>query len=196
MNRAEYINCLAHRLRRLPREDYDKAMSYFEEYFEEAGPENEIQAIEDLGDPQLAADQIIRDFAVENANTPTSDVKRGISSVWVGILAIFAAPIGLPLALAIGAVGLALVLVVVAFILSVFCAALACAAASIPSIVISIWFLFTAPASGMATLGMGLITAGIGIWIIMGCIALCRWFLNTMTKMFGKIAKGGKKHEK
>ncbi len=61
------MKSLEHGLRRLPKEDYDRAISYFEEYFEDAGSENEEQAIEDLGSPALAADQIIRDFAVENA---------------------------------------------------------------------------------------------------------------------------------
>ena len=53
------------------------AISYFTEYFEEAGPDNEAQAIEDLGTPELAADQIIRDFAVENAREPARDVRHG-----------------------------------------------------------------------------------------------------------------------
>ena len=48
MNRDEYMQCLKYRLRRLPKEDYDKAVSYFTEYFEEAGPENEAQAIRSL----------------------------------------------------------------------------------------------------------------------------------------------------
>ena len=57
MNKDEYIKRLEYRLRRLPKEEYDKAISYFTEYFEEAGPENEIQATQDLGTPEMAADQ-------------------------------------------------------------------------------------------------------------------------------------------
>lgn len=113
MNRADYMKSLEHGLKRLPKEDYDRAISYFEEYFEEAGPDNEKQAIEDLGSPALAADQIIRDFAVENAEKPTKNVKRSFSAVWVGILAVFAAPVGLPLAFAAAALGLAFILVIV-----------------------------------------------------------------------------------
>ena len=76
MNREQYMERLRHRLKRLPKEDYERAVAYFTEYFEEAGPEREAQAIEDLGSPELAADQIIRDFAVENAAEPVRDVKR------------------------------------------------------------------------------------------------------------------------
>ena len=53
MNKSEYMKILTHELRRLPKEDYYRAVDYFEEYFAEAGPENEDQAppkekIEDL----------------------------------------------------------------------------------------------------------------------------------------------------
>lgn len=196
MNKAEYMKCLEYRLRRLPKEDYDKAIEYFEEYFTEAGQEQEAQAIEDLGQPEMAADQIIRDFAVENADHPTRNVKKSFSAIWVGILAVFAAPIGLPLALAFGAVALALIVVVIAVIFAVLCTAVALGASSIPCVFISFWFLITSPANGVATLGLGLFGIGVGIWVAMGCIALCKWFLNTMTKLFAKIAKGGKKREK
>lgn len=34
MNRTEYMEHLQRRLRRLPKEDYDRAIAYFTEYFE------------------------------------------------------------------------------------------------------------------------------------------------------------------
>ena len=43
MNRVEYMQQLSHRLKRLPREDYDKAMEYCNEYFDEAGPEKNVK---------------------------------------------------------------------------------------------------------------------------------------------------------
>lgn len=196
MNRTEYMKCLQHRLRRLPREDYDKANAYFEEYFEEAGAENEAQAIEDLGMPDMAADQIIREFAVENAKEPVKSVKRSFSVVWVGILAVFAAPVGLPLALAFGAVGLAAVVVVMALIFAFFVLAFCMAVMALPCIAVSLWMLFVSFADGVATLGMGLIGMGIGILMVMVCIVFSKWFLHFMTRLFGRIAKGGKRREK
>ena len=49
MRKEEYMKCLAKRLKKLPKRDFDMAMEYFEEYFEEAGPDREEQAILDLG---------------------------------------------------------------------------------------------------------------------------------------------------
>ena len=45
------------------KKDYDKALAYFDEYFEDAGPENEQQAIADLGSPEEAAKELIMNLA-------------------------------------------------------------------------------------------------------------------------------------
>ena len=194
MNREEYMKRLEYRLRRLPKEDYDKAVSYFTEYFEEAGPDNESQAIEDLGSPEMAADQIIRDFAMENANRPVKDVRRGISAVWVGILAVFAAPIGVPLALTLGILALTFVFVILMLVFCVFILTLSVAVSAIPCIVIGVWMLFTSFADGIATIGIGLLGLGIGYWLLIGSAALGKGVLRLMTRLFGKAAEGRKRY--
>ena len=84
MNKADYMQSLKKQLRRLPREDFEKAIEYFEEYFSDAGIENEAQVIEDLGTPEFAAEQIITNIALKNTNAPVKDVKKGLNAVWVG----------------------------------------------------------------------------------------------------------------
>ena len=91
MTKKEYMKKLAYQLRRLPKEDFDKAMDYFEEYFEDAGIENEQKAIEDLGAPEEAASALILDLAQENAVKPPKTMKRRFSALWIAILALFAA---------------------------------------------------------------------------------------------------------
>lgn len=189
MNRDEYMKRLEYRLRRLPKEDYDKALSYFTEYFEEAGADKESQAIEDLGSPEMAADQIIRDFAMENAGKPVKDVKRGVSAVWVGILAVFAAPIGVPLALSFGVLALAFAFVILTFVFCVFILTLSVAVSAIPCILIGVWMLFTSFADGVSTIGVGLLGLGTGYWLLVGCAALGKGVLRLMTRLFGKAAK-------
>ena len=51
MTKTEYMKVLSKKLRRLPKEDYERAVEYFEEYFADAGLENEQKAIEDLWNP-------------------------------------------------------------------------------------------------------------------------------------------------
>ena len=48
MNRAEYLAALRRALSVLPEEERASALSYYEEYFDDAGPENEAKAIEEL----------------------------------------------------------------------------------------------------------------------------------------------------
>ena len=187
---------LQNRLKRLPKEDHDRAVAYFTEYFEEAGPEQEAQAIEDLGSPEMAADQIIRDFAVENAAGPAKNVRKGFSALWVGILAVCAAPVALPLALALGAVLLALVLVGIALIFSVFLIAISVTISAIPCVLVSLWLVFTSFADGLATLGFGLLLLGVGILMTMLSIFFTRWCLHGMTLLSGLIVKGGGHYEK
>lgn len=194
MNRSEYMQHLERRLRKLPREDYEKAVVYFEEYFEEAGAENEAQAIEDLGTPELAADQIIRDLAVENAGRPVKNARRGFSAVWIGLLAVFAAPIALPVALVLGALALMVVIAVLCLIVCVFVLTVTVAVSAIPCIVFGIGMLFVSFADGIATVGMGLTGLGIGIWLVFGSLALGKGGIRAITYCFGKIAKGGRKH--
>ena len=57
MTRQEYMEELKKYLKRLPKEDYDNAIEYFSEYFDEAGPEYEQQVMEEL--QKSGADMIV-----------------------------------------------------------------------------------------------------------------------------------------
>ena len=46
----------------LPEEERANALRYYEEYFDDAGPENETKAIEELGEPAKVAAQILADY--------------------------------------------------------------------------------------------------------------------------------------
>ena len=135
MTKKEYMKKLAYQLRRLPKEDFDKAMDYFEEYFEDAGIENEQKAIEDLGAPEEAASALILDLAQENAVKPPKTMKRRFSALWIAILALFAAPIALPLALCILAVLASLILGILAVVGGILVTALAAVAGSVLGII-------------------------------------------------------------
>ncbi|MCU6748612.1 MULTISPECIES: DUF1700 domain-containing protein [Lachnospiraceae] len=193
MTKKEYMRQLAGKLRRLPKEDYDKALAYFDEYFEEAGPENEQQAITDLGSPEEAAKELIMQLAGQNSKEPPKTMKKGISAVWVGILGVCAAPIALPLALAIIIVAVALLITVFAVLLSLIFSAVAVAAGGILSILGGVILLFRTFPDGLCNLGIGIFALGAGILCIYGTIFLTTWFLRKMTCSLGKITKGGRK---
>ena len=49
LTKEEYLAQLKKYLKRLPKEDYNNAMDYFTEYFEDVGPEGEAALIQELG---------------------------------------------------------------------------------------------------------------------------------------------------
>lgn len=195
MTKNDYMKTLAYCLRRLPKEDFDQAIDYYEEYFADAGPENEQKAIEDLGSPEEAAKELIMNLAIKNAEKPPKTVKRSFKAVWIGILGICAAPIALPLAFC-------LILVTASLIFSLLCilgglllTAICIAAAAVIGIFGGFILLFTSFNNGLATLGFSFLCAGIGILATYGIFCLCKWLLQKIAQFLGRITKGGRKNE-
>ena len=191
MNKTEYMKILSKKLRRLPKEDYARAIEYFEEYFEEAGSENEQQAIQDLGSPEEAARELIMNLAEQNVSEPPKTVKRGMSAVWIGILGVCAAPIALPLALTV-IILIACMFLVAACLLSVLVAGVSVAAGGFIGIVAGIALLFRAFGDGLCNLGFGLLCFGAGLLFTYGSVLLFGWAVRKLSIFLGKIAKGGK----
>lgn len=63
MNRAEFLRRLEQALRGMPEDERRRAMEYYENYFDEAGPENEADVIRTLGAPEKVAADIRKGFA-------------------------------------------------------------------------------------------------------------------------------------
>ena len=108
MNRADYMAALRRALSVLPEEERANALRYYEEYFDDAGPENEAKAIEELGEPAKVAAQILADYRELTAVPHAQPIKekrrwRGISPLLLIVLVLLAIPIGLPLVFGAGA---------------------------------------------------------------------------------------------
>lgn len=193
MTKTEYMKVLSKKLRRLPKEDYERAVEYFEEYFADAGPENEQKAIEDLGTPEEAARELIMDLAEENADKPPKTVKRGMRAIWIGILGICAAPIALPLALVFIVLIACAFLVVFCVLLCIVIAGVSVAAGGIISAIAGAAVLFQSFADGLCNLGFGLGCFGAGLLFTYGSILLFGWTVRKLSVFLGQITKGGRK---
>lgn len=196
MTKTEYMKILTHNLRRLPKEDYDRAIEYFEEYFAEAGPENEQQAIADLGSPDEAAKALIVDLAAQNIKEKPKTMKGGLSALWIAVLAVCSAPDTLPIAICLLAV-IAVVLFCVG--IALFCvviSAVAVAASGILTLFGGIVLLFRSLGDGLCNIGLGLFSTGLGILFVYGAILLFKWLIRKASVSLGKITKGGRRNEK
>ena len=69
MNRIEYMTKLASLLQDIPEIERKDAMKYYNDYFDEAGEENEEQVIREFGTPEEVAKNIKADLKDKTVNT-------------------------------------------------------------------------------------------------------------------------------
>lgn len=119
MTRNEYLVALEKELRQLPKQDFQEAMEYFTEYFDEAGQENEADLIAELGTPQEAAADIIQN--VLGKESPIERFKRSRSPKEIALW-IFLIILASPLLLAIGATVFSVALGVLGTVISIIIA--------------------------------------------------------------------------
>ncbi len=165
MNRKVFMTKLSKSLKNMPTDERDSALEYYNEYFDEAGFENEDAVIAELGDPvKLAA--LIRSEALVKSGDAAEEqgkkrpVGKTVSAVFLGICA---APIALPLT------AMALVIVAAIFLLAIIL--IACiggmavlfAGVGALQIIAGIAVVFQNPMSTVFFIGNGLGCMGAGI---------------------------------
>lgn len=193
---------LSDALRVLPDEERLSALSYYEEYFNDA--EDEERAVVELGTPEYVARTILEDFrelsaepeAVKqeappqyepgyNTRPPRSD---GTSKLLLILVLVLLSPL-------IIAVGIPVIAVLFAAVVIVICAIGAIAVAGVACVATGIFAIFYSMVrypffyAGMAAIGGGLASVGIGIFLtifgvwacwkvfpalIRGCVNVCR----------------------
>ena len=85
MNKEAFIRRLRELLAGLPQNEATEAIQYYEDYFADAGAENEAKVIEELGSPEKVAANIRADLGMEEAgndyagNTPSGGMYSGSS---------------------------------------------------------------------------------------------------------------------
>lgn len=174
MTKVDYLAKLDKYLRKLPKEDYQEAMDYFSEYFEEAGPKNEAQVIAELGTPKEAAQDIISRLLDEKIIDQEQTPKNRVSMVWLAILAILAAPVALPLALflflaiiTILALGVAAIAVVLSF-------GVAFLTSGIYMLFDSLSYLNISLSTTALSFGLGLLALGLSLLALLAAGAVCK----------------------
>ena len=189
MSRNEFLSDLRNKLYRLPQEEIENSVSYYEEYFNDAGPENEQKILSEIGSASAVAAKIIGEFAVESAEKSRKPV-----SVWFIILAIFASPIALPIALAVTVVAIAILIVIVAVYLSIGVAGLALFANGLVSIFAGVWAMTVSVSTGFFYLGYGMISTSVGTAIVIAITKLSQLTFKGFKTLLAKflIRRGSK----
>lgn len=192
MTRAAFMEKLKELLSDLSESEREEVLTYYEEYFEDAGEENEQAVIESLGSPKKVA-RIIKEglkdsqgeqgeFTEHGFSGYDQEEKEelgqpegkksflrkrsGLSGGWLlllVILAVFAFPILIPVASAVIAVIFAIIIAIAAVLFAVLIAGIALVIAAGCLLLGGIAMLFHAAGTGVLLLGLGLVSGGIGI---------------------------------
>ena len=219
MSRMEFMNQLKNLLWDIPEGEREEALNYYEDYFDDAGVENEAQVISALGSPEKVA-EIIKEGLKEDAkaqgefsengytgygNQPKdevifyeqphkkfSDRIKGIGTggmIIILILAIFALPILGPLGIGLISVVFG-ILAAAAVILSIL------AIVGIALIVAGAGVFFGAmasfgvtPAVGFMLLGLSMLLIGVGILITILGIKVMTKVIPPVIRWFVKILR-------
>lgn len=183
MKRTEYLAQLERYLKRLPKEDYDEVMDYFVELFDDAGAESEEELIAGLGSPKEAAHEIMSNLLDKKLSGETGEKSSRRNLVLIVILAMLAAPVGLPLL----AIPFLMMLALVMLTLSVI---VAIAATSLTAFLFGaalLWdslplFLQSLPAF-LLGFGAGLLAIGISCLLLLGIFYLVRFGVFALIRM-------------
>lgn len=202
MNKEEYLGELRHRLKGINEKELEDAISYYDEYFEDAGIENEQQVMTDLGSPVKLAAQIRANATIQRQNERREGNRfyhnRPLKNIGVIALGIFALPIALPLAFAAVMLLFAFFLVIVSVFLALLVTVASSILVAIP-LIINGCMNFATPGNACIAIGSGLILIAIGLLVFVGVFKLSEKLIPAFTGMFVSLyqkAKEGTHREK
>ncbi|MEQ2369937.1 DUF1700 domain-containing protein [Blautia sp. CLA-JM-H16] len=209
MTRNEYMEQLKRYLRRLPKEDYENAVEYFSEYFDEAGPENEQQMMKDLGDPKEAAREVLLNLleeSVENGSAEEASRTETVKTfsekalpekkkrspgkiILLAFLVICASPVSIALLIAGLAVLAAVVLVIAAVIFSLAVTSIATIAGGIMVVGFGATLVMRSLAAACMMVGGGFLLAGAGILFGVLTVYICKWCATGIGRLVNRMVR-------
>ena len=193
MTRTEYIAKLTKYLRKLPQQDYEEAIEYFMEYFEEAGPENEARVIAELGTPKEAAHEVISRLLEEKIVEDKSSLRNKTTILWIAILAVLASPVALPILLFFLAILLTLILIIFAVIVTALALTFALLISGVYTFFTSFSLLSVSLASTLFGGGLGLMMLGGALLLLLISFEICKLIVKLITLLIKWLIKKGRK---
>ena len=193
MTRTEYIAKLTKYLRKLPQQDYEEAIEYFMEYFEEAGPENEARVIAELGTPKEAAHEVISRLLEEKIVEDKSSLRNKTTILWIAILAVLASPVALPILLFFLAMIVTLLMIIFAVIVTALALTFALLISGVYTFFASFSLLSVSLASTLFGGGLGLLMFGGALLLLLISFEICKLIVKLITLLIKWLIKKGRK---
>lgn len=172
MDKNKYLNKLEARLDRLPLDKLEKVMQQYEKYFDDAGEENELDVIDELGSPKELANSILDDYYFDNLmeedGKEPSGSKRGLVLgltfyIWIPLIAL-----------------------VFLFDIVLVCVGGLLVISGVFVIISGIVSMFSSLSTGAFFMGAGLVMSAIGILVFIAGIVLFKLSRNFVLGLFGR----------
>ena len=205
MTRQEYMEQLKKYLKRLPKEDYENAIEYFSEYFDEAGPQKEQQVMKELGEPKEAARELLLNLLQESVENDQDIVEEKAAVqpeaasggkkrspgkiILLAILVLCASPVSLALLVGVLAVLLAVVVTATAVIFSIGITGIAAIAGGIVTIGVGVSLILKSAAAACMMVGGGFLMTGLGILAGLLTVYICKWCANGIGRLVNRLVR-------
>lgn len=197
MKREEFLLALEEALADAPADEREAALQYYNDYLDDAGSENEESVIDALGNPKDLAKEIYADATEteipEDTDAPASSEKtkktkeKAPINVWkwivLGVLGIIVCPVVLTVALALIATVITLALAVLVILACLALAGVAVMGGGLATAGIGVLRIFVIPAGGLFLTGIGILMMAIGLLAAV-------FFVWTLSKTIVWMAKG------
>lgn len=205
MTRQEYMEQLKKYLKRLPKEDYENAIEYFSEYFDEAGPQKEQQVMKELGEPKEAARELLLNLLQESVENDQDIVEEKAAVqpeaasggkkrspgkiILLAILVLCASPVSLALLVGVLAVLLAVVVTATAVIFSLGITSIAATAGGIVTVGFGATLVLKSAAAACMMIGGGFLMTGLGILAGLLTVYICKWCANGIGRLVNRFVR-------
>ena len=195
MTRTDYLTQLETYLNKLPEADRIEAMDYFKELFDDAGTEGEEELIASLGTPKEAAHDVLSNLLNKKVNEAPAQ-KNDRQLLHIALLALLAAPIGIP-------VGIAIILTIIGLFIAATSVILAFFTVSVTGILLgglfiveSFSILVEAKSAFILIFGAGLLAIGASSLVLLGISYVARFFGLLVVRLVQWILKKGKRGDR
>lgn len=193
MNKEKFLSELRQKLSILSKDERDAAMTYYEEYFNDAGSENEQAVITELGPVDKIVNSILKEnnYPIEGSKEENKNDNRNYEEnenhssridfgtiVLIIIGLIFVSPVVIPLI--IGMFGL---------LIGLLCAGIGIIIAGFAVSAFGFVTLFVSTINGLLILGSGIMLFAVGIFISSIMSSICSIGIPAVIRGFVKLCK-------
>lgn len=207
MNRVQFIERLKYLLQDIPEDERKDAIEYYENYFDEAGPEQEKSVIEELESPEKVAAIIRESVGYEESKTPDKKQltvgkfhfkgERNRNLILLAFIFVGIITFALPHIMGVGGIALGFFGMIFGILVGILGMTVGFFVGGIGFIVYAIAHMFVNVPEGLLFLGGGCMAVAIGIFMIMLFIWIVSYLIPRFIQWFvGLFRKGDNIDEK